>query len=74
MRKRNKFRKLPEQVKVKVKVKKSLYKPGQAHRFPEGSGFQISRQSAQEGSRLLALRVSHLNSQEIVLVLISVRG
>jgi len=43
-----------------IKVKKSLYRPEQALRFPGIGDFQISRQSAHEdGVRLPTLRNSH---------------
>jgi hypothetical protein len=41
--------------KVKIKVKQSHYRPGQALRFPWDSGSQISKQSEHEGGNFVSL-------------------
>ena len=59
--------------KGKVNVKQSLYRLGQAQRFPRGWGSQISRQLEHEGGKVSPTHRPPL-PQEIFLVLISVRG
>jgi hypothetical protein len=39
-----------------LRVKQSLYRPGQAQRFSEGSDSQISRQSARERGKVFSPR------------------
>jgi len=57
-----------------IKVKQSLYNPGQALMIPVRSGSQISRQSAREGGKVVTLtNWPPLPPQEIHLILISVR-
>jgi len=57
-----------------VKVKQSHYRPGQPQRVLRKLSFPDFVTTAQDGGRLLALRTSCLYPQEILLVLISVRG
>ena len=59
---------------VKVKVKQSNYRPGQALRVPGDLGCQISRQSAQEGVNFLSSTQRPPLPKEVFLVFISVRG
>jgi len=56
-----------------VKVKQSHYRPGQTQRVLRKLRFPDFVTTAQDGGRLSALRTGRLYSQEILLVLISVR-
>ena len=59
----------------KVKVKQSLYRLGHDLRVPRGLGSQISRQSVHEGGNFVSpTHRPPLTSQEIFVVLISVKG
>jgi len=55
------------------KAKQSHYRPGQAQKVLRKLRFPDFMTTAQDGSRLSALRISRLYPQEILLVLISVR-
>ena len=57
-----------------VKVKLSRYRPGQVQRVLRKLRFPDFVTMAQDGGRLSALRTGRLYLQEILLVLISVRG
>jgi hypothetical protein len=57
-----------------VKVKQSRYRPGVTQRVPGSYGSQISWQRHRMMVRLSALRTGCLYLQEILLILISVRG
>jgi len=59
---------------VKVNVKQSHYRPGQAQRVLRKLSFPDFVTTAQDGGRLSALSTGRLCPQEIFLVLISVRG
>ena len=66
---------LPREVKkVKVKVKQSHYRLAQAQRVSRKLRFLDFVTAAQDCGRLSALRTGRLYPQEILLVLISIRG
>jgi len=60
--------------KVKVKVNQCRYRPGVAQRFPGSLGSQISWQRLRMVVSLSTLRTGRLYSNEMLLVVISVRG
>jgi len=64
----------PCNVKIKVKVKQSHYRPAQSLRVPVRQASRFQDNYHIKVVRLSALRTGRLYSQEIFLVLISVRG
>ena len=56
------------------KIKQSHYRPGQVQRVPGGWSSQISRQSSRESGKVVSPTHRSPLTQEIFLVLISVRG
>jgi hypothetical protein len=61
-------------IKVKVNIKQYHIRPGQALRVPGGLGSKISRQSAHECGKVIPVHRPPLRPQEIILILISLRG
>ena len=61
-------------LKVKINLKQSHYRPGQTQSVLRKLTFPDFVTTAQGGGRLSALRTGRLYPQEILLVLISVRG
>ena len=59
---------------MNVKVKQSLYRPGVFQKVPGSYGSQITRQRHRIVVSLSALRSCRLYPQELLMVLISVRG
>ena len=59
---------------VKIKIKQSHYRTGEALRVPVGRGSQISRQSPHESGKFVSLTHRPPLPQEIFLIHISVRG
>jgi len=57
-----------------MKVKQSHYRPGQAQRVLRKLRFPDFVTTAKDGGRLSALSTGRLYPQEILLVLVSVRG
>ena len=58
----------------KIKVKQSCYRPGVAQRDSRKLRLPDFVTTAQDGGRLSALRTGRLYPQEMLLVLISVKG
>jgi len=65
---------IANKVKVRVKVKQSHYRPGEAQRVLRKLSLPDFVTTAQDGGKLSALHTCRLYPQEILLILISVRG